>query len=138
MDYFENIEIGDSVMVNKTVSYGWNQGKSFWVPQSVTHVTAKRFEVGDHTYLKSNGFRYGETYASPARMLGDLSGGAFMGNGSSIVTDETNEYIAFVEHITQRNYINKTLSKLSVSIDDPEMEKVYDMVKELESILNPS
>lgn len=46
---FENIKVGDTVLVEDKVSYGWNLAEAFLVPKKVERVTKTQFiiEGGD-------------------------------------------------------------------------------------------
>jgi len=59
---FEDIKVGDLVLVPFPVKWGWNGGKSFVVGRPVTKVTPKRFTVGDTVYNKSKGAIVGDSW----------------------------------------------------------------------------
>jgi hypothetical protein len=47
MTNFENIEVGDKVLIPVYVSYGWGSGRTFYIEKAVTRITNTQFLVGE-------------------------------------------------------------------------------------------
>ena len=62
---FENIKVGDKICKQDNISYGWNTGKSFWIPISVEKITNTQFTLSDGSRCKkSNGNIIGNEFQS--------------------------------------------------------------------------
>lgn len=86
---FENIKVGDEVLVPKHISYGWKNGKTFYITDYVTRVTKTQFCCGDIRAKKENGNIIGDSW-SRIHKVGDIS--RF---GKEILKDQTLEMNSF-------------------------------------------
>jgi len=59
---FENIKVGDKVVVKKSISLGWNRSKSFRVVTTVTKITKTQFTADGNRYKKDNGSMIGDSW----------------------------------------------------------------------------
>jgi len=122
---FENIKVGDTVMIRAEVSTGWNRAAFFWIPQAVTKTTATRFTVGHKVYLKKDGSRYGGgSFCDRAKILGEKTGH----RADEVVVDQSKEmeemkadYAAFVSirnfNLGRLEYDNKNIRKIKKLFD---------------------
>lgn len=61
---FQEIKVGDKVLITKKLSYGWRSDLSFWVAVPVTRVTKAQIEVDGKMYWKKDGAQVGEPFSS--------------------------------------------------------------------------
>lgn len=62
-DLFENIQVGDKVLVEVVIRRDTYNSRSFIISRDVTHMTPKRFTTGKKQYRKSDGRLVGEGFA---------------------------------------------------------------------------
>jgi len=129
---FEDIKVGDTVMIEADVRYGWRESKSFWVPANVTKVTPKRFFIGEYNqFRKDDGVKVGDGYAA-ARSIGDV----YNDWGKQVtVTDQSVEMAEFKDLVNKWLSVN-TFSIKNLAIDNKSIAKIYDAIKVIESLIS--
>jgi len=107
---FENIKVGDTVYVEKDVSYGWHKAETFYLPKIVTKVTKTQLTVeGGRRFSKERGKEVGASF-SYAKSLGDKKYYA----GGETVKDETNEMNIFKEKLKLEKSIREQIEGLNI------------------------
>lgn len=72
---FENIKIGDKVLVEKTIRYGWGNDRSFLIYESVEKITKTQFSTKEgNRFKKENGKHIGKGYGVYCYLEGDSYG----------------------------------------------------------------
>lgn len=56
---FEDVKVGDTVLIRVTYRRGFSLGRSFYVRKPVERVTPKRFVVCGNQYTKADGLLFG-------------------------------------------------------------------------------
>ena len=59
---FEDIKVGDKVIVPKYVRCGWNSGKTFKIVANVTRVTKTQFTADGRRFKKDYGTEMGNSF----------------------------------------------------------------------------
>jgi len=108
---FKDIQVGDTVYMRKSVSYGWGQGRGFTIPVKVIRVTKTQFVVeGGNRYQKEWGTSIGD-YGS-AKKEGE---------------DQSKEMKEFAAHVKLMNSVYSRVRDIQISIDiDNEVLKEFD------------
>lgn len=127
---FKDIKVGDEVLIEKKLSYGWRSELSFWVKTKVTKVTNTQFEVDrypNEKFRKSNGGIVKSESWLRCALEGDYD------SFSRTVKDQTLEYLDAVHKF-------ELIRKIRESYSAFEKQSVPSLVKEdrikLERILN--
>lgn len=131
---FENVKVGDTVFVRRSVSYGFKRSKSFFVPVKVERVTKKQFVLTNgNRYQKENGrlIGYGYSYNdNNAYLEGEVFG---WNNGK--VKDETKEMDEFINKLSTINNFNRLLETVKIHPETKmHSEEVVSLLKDLSNI----
>jgi len=134
MEKFKNIKIGDTVYIEKTIRYSFNNSNSFFIPNKVVHVTATQFKTENGNRYKKDGRKIGES--SQCYNLGDTCGW----NNKKVVCDQSNEMIEFVKIVRMvesndtrfRNLGGKRNFKMSLT----DVLKISELIGKIEKLLS--
>ena len=111
---FENIKIGDTVFIQKTVLCGGRDEKPFYVPEKVIKVTSTQFTIEDGgRYKKDNGVKIGGAYSGCARLEGEK----IDYSSNILVSDETAQMNLFIRKINKERYASKQIEALSIKLN---------------------
>jgi len=119
---FDNIKVGDKVMILSEVRIGWGGGKSFWMPKTVDKVTPKQFVVGSSRYKKETGSAIGDYYSKSAKLIGE-------------VKDETKERNVLVRKLNYAYEIKKIIGKVKVPHDHENLQEILSRLREVSKLL---
>lgn len=115
---FENIKVGDTVFLEKVVSYGWRNSKTFTIPFKVERVTATQFIVDGRKFKKENGREIGEYNFAK---LQDI--------------DQSAEMKAFEEFLQVLWKTQKLLESVKITVETP-LKKILALKKAIEEFKN--
>lgn len=109
-DKFKDVKVGDTVMVEETVKFGWNEGKQFFIPVEVIKVTKTQFVTMWNHRFKKSGFGVGADKFTKAYFANkeetDYQG--------KLIVDQNKERLAF---ITKLNTESKSMNLLKSVFD---------------------
>ncbi len=93
MSKFEDVKVGDTVLISTGVNIGWGQLKNFWVKDTVSKVTKTQFTTAQGVRAKrDSGSVIGE-HAHVAK-----EGDSYGYNGKEVHVDQTEEMQEFKAH----------------------------------------
>ena len=133
---FENIKIGDTVFIQETVSCGWRDGQSFYLPKKVMKVTSTQFTIEDGgRYKKVNGLKIGGAYCECAKLDGEKK----EYSSNILVSDETAQMNLFIRKINKERAASKQIEAMSIKLNSKltieELDLVLLKIKEINAIL---
>ena len=128
-DKFKDIKTGDKVLVIDKVSTGWNTWESFYVPKEVGKVTPKQFYVGENRYKKDDGMKVGGGWDDKVYFKGDEIKGC--GDKVTIVNNQLEERNDFVMRKNKIYILTKSLEKIKLSIDTPNIVEIDKKINEI-------
>jgi hypothetical protein len=108
---FKNIKIGDTVITEECVKYGWGLGSTFYIPSKVVKVTKTQFVTENKARFNKDGREIGEY--RHAYDLGDKPN-TF---SDTIVSDQTKERDLFITKIKLERDISKSIGLLKIELD---------------------
>lgn len=108
---FENIKIGDKVVVSKSISLGWNRSKSFNIVTTVTKTTKTQFTAGGNRYRKDHGGMIGDTWLIAEVYIDDSQ-------------DQSKEMARFQKKLDYSRYIKKSITDI---MQDINKKNLYDL-----------
>lgn len=130
---FDGIKIGDKVMVESIVEYGWGVYRSFWIPVKVKRVTKTQFVTSDDSRWNKDGKGIGDKKYSHVTFLGEKT---WQGK----VVDQTEERNVFIKTLKLERKIKAKLDSITVeygsNIDLNTLSDVLDDVIKIKSILD--
>lgn len=130
MSSFENIKVGDKVLVKKEISYGWRNCLNFWILLPVERVTNAQFEIEGVMYWKKDGCQVGEPF-NRVRFEGEESS---FGDSPK---DQREEYLKTVCKLAKYKEINKKIDEFQrISIPNL-MESDQETFDKLSESLTP-
>lgn len=136
---FENIKVGDTVVTQASVRYGWNSGKSFYIPVAVKKVTPTQFTTENGKRFKKDGRGIGDERFKNVYYLGDKSG---YHGANEIVKDQTKEMNYFISKLKLERSIIDSFEKLTLSVNSDftidQLNALEIKVSEINSILKKS
>lgn len=131
------IKVGDIVYVKETVIYGWNKGRSFFVPKKVERLTKTLFVVeGGRKFNKKDLREYGERQSRAY-----FEGHKLSYTGGEVVKDQTEEMQDFKMAIALEQALEKVLEPLSgtnisyVNLPIEVLRQALDKANELSKLL---
>jgi len=125
---FEDVKIGDVVMIQKIISYGWNCEEYFYLPNTVTSVTKAQFVAGEYRIQKKDGSIVGGKWLRAKRL------GARMPFGG-IVCDQTKEMEAFSSKIMYEQKLESFIREMRVQRNGKlSADKLKDILQRLKEI----
>ena len=129
---FENIKVGDEVLIPKNIPYGWKGGKTFYITACVTRVTKTQFCCGEVRAKKENGNIIGDGWNQVYR------DGDNAGIGENTIKDQTLEMNAFRKRISVYNKIrNWSIDLKSINVENTELSKlnkISELIDEIDNI----
>lgn len=127
---FKDIQEGDVVCVQKTISIGRRGGRSFFVFMPVERTTPKQFIVDGERYQKEDGKLIGKYFDYAYYPDDDMA------HGEKAI-DETKAMQAFQGVLDMRDDIDSVADKLTrFSYDHPEIEKIHAAMVKVEELFN--
>ncbi len=127
---FENIKVGDTVMIEDSVTYGWYKSKRFWIPKKVIRVSKAQFVIEGGKRFKKNGKQVGVHSYGCIGLLSEIGG-----YRDEVIKDQTKERNAFVKKINLEDDINASIDVIKIQRNSPfthvELKTIFD---KLESI----
>lgn len=131
MGKFDNIKVGDSVLVEKTINYGWHE-KTFLCFEKVTKTTPAQFLIGERRYRKSDGYLIGGGYFNAAYLEGEPR---HLGRVAQDQTKEYLEFVAKVNAIDQVGYLMLSFQRKRIDIDKIDREEFEKIGRAFEELL---
>ena len=123
MEKFDDLKVGNTVMIEELVSYGWNTSESFFIPKKVTRVTNTQFVINGDRRFKKDGREIGYNKYSNAYFLGDKYGWR-----TELVKDQTEEKKSFAEKIKLEVKIRTDIESLKINLNsDLNYEELVDL-----------
>lgn len=128
---FENVKLGDKVLVEANVLLDWRSYKYFHILKEVTKVTKTQFTVNGVRYKKDTGSSIGENSCLRAKPIGTNR------DGKEIV-DQTEERNLFVKKFNLVKKLNKryidTKNLDDILLDDLlSVSELYDSFEKVSS-----
>lgn len=100
---FQDIKVGDKVVVPKYVRYGWNSGKTFRIVANVTRVTKTQFTADGRRFKKDYGSEIGESFSYATKYRDESQ-------------DQTSEMNLFIQKVKDEKYIKNTITSITQDI----------------------
>jgi len=122
---FENIEVGDNVLIMDEVRIGWGGGESFWLPKKVDKVTPKQFVIGNSRYKKDDGSCVGGKYLNKAKLIGEEE-------------SQLEERNNLVKRLNTAHEIRKLIDSVKVSHEHKNLFVILNKLKEIDTLINVS
>lgn len=101
---FENIKVGDKVVIEKGILLGWNCYKSFNIVTTVTKTTKTQFTADGNRYKKDNGCMIGNNWVEAEVYIDDSQ-------------DQSKEMARFQKKLDYSRYIKKSITDIMQNID---------------------
>ena len=131
----EEIKVGDTVLVQKSISYGWNKALYFWCAEKVARVTPAQFEVCGNKYRKKDGSLVGEAHTH-AYLPGAIPR-AFDSMDREPLKDQSEEYRATMANFQKLALVRKKMEEVNACdvrdlISNPEaLDNLLTALKEM-------
>ena len=135
MNKFENIEVGDVVIVNETIVPGmWEKKIYFFVAKPVEKVTPKQFMVCGSMYRKSDGAM---VKSGNGRIRSRAYKEGEQLNRNSLVTDQTKERNECVRNANTANRCKPKLTNIKEGLkyNTPNLKKIAEKIDEIELLM---
>ena len=94
MSNFNEIMVGDKVLIRIGISYGWHESRYFNIAVSVEKTTPTQFIAGGKRFKKDTGKEIGEHFSSACK-IGEKT------NFGQELVDETKDYIEFKSKVVK-------------------------------------
>ncbi len=134
---FENIKVGDTVYIEKTIKYSWNRGETFFIPAKVKRITNTQFVTEGGERFKKDGRGIGGVKYRVAYNIGDSYG---WGNKKT-VKDQSVEMKLFEEKIRLERFLSQEIESIKVNINSDltlaDLKTVRKTVSRLKAQLTP-
>lgn len=132
---FENVQIGDTVFTERRISYGWNSGETFMIPEKVIRVTKTQFTVESGDRYKKEGNKIGDSWTK-AYKEGDYRGWY---SKKILVCDETKQMEAFKLKLEAEREFNNIAESINVernsNFEASELKELINTLKEIKNII---
>ena len=131
---FEDIKVGDTVLIKKSVMYGYRYRRFFNIAMTVERITKTQFITDGKRFKKDDGCEIGVDYnRSKAYLVGEEVG--YM--TKTIAKDETkemNEFILKLKRVDEiRDFMKEIQSVKTIDLTDGQVSSLH---SNLESIKN--
>lgn len=127
---FENVAVGDEVLIVAPVVVAYRDTRHFWLKAKVTRVTKSLFVAGvnKNRYTKEKGHQIGQWGGYAVEIGAKKSGG-------KVIESEVHKYKELKNKIALRNEINSFLKHEWVSVETLNLNTVVEKVRSLRSSL---
>lgn len=127
---FMDIKVGDTVLTQKTINYGWRSKLTFYVSTPVSRVTKAQFEVDGKMHWKKNGCPVAGSGWDRVCMIGET-----LNYGQEPMKDQTTEYTVAKKKFNLFRAISEKMTKFQkIDIHDLMAKDLDSLIKLNESI----
>lgn len=134
MSKFSDLGVGDTVFIRHRIRYGFNDGRSFFLPMKIDRVTKTQLIIETRNTIrirKENGCIVGEIIGR-AYVLGEIANGV---GGKVCVSDQTLEAKEFQRRVKAFGKVRRFDPPAKIDIDNPNLFEALDLLTKAKELL---
>jgi len=126
---FEDVKVGDTVLIEKSVWYGYGYRRDFNIAVTVERITKTQFVTNGKRFKKDNGSEVCSGYGSKAYLVGEEVGYV----NKTIAKDETKEMNEFILKLKRINEIKDFMKEIDnvkiMDLTDGQVSSLHSNIK---------